>query len=270
MQTNLILQRLQTLRTYINAHINDFNLDEIREKLCYTIDYQCLKNDEYIKKSWKDFTNDFLTDSKNCLACLGLIVHQMIIESLQELGNGDYVYEDDIPMINARLHNYKPIVKIKNLKVEDYSKMVTVHGTIIKSGPQSLATKQIAFKCGKCDGCQVVEQHYSKYITPRNCLNTGCKKTSDFIPLLTSVHTITYEQQIIKIQDFFEDDETINGNSVPKSIKCILTKDLVNCCTPGDDVIVTGVLQVCFVGCYNFGACTYLLSSVTGRRQYFR
>lgn len=195
------------MKEYIKSNVDSFNFDKIREKLCFIISFKQLIDDVQVKDLWPTFANDLAEDCKECLASIGLAMHQTIIEDIQKLSDNNYVYENDLPMINVRLLDYAPLTKLQDLKVEDYNRLVTVFGTVIRASYKSLKCTMMVFKCPQCEGLQVVKQNNYKFTPPRKCLHTGCKKSSNFTPLLSSVYTKTVEHQNIKIQDLFGDEK---------------------------------------------------------------
>lgn len=137
-------------------------------------------------------------------------MHQTIIEDLQQFGESIYEYEGDMPYITPHLIEYEPVLKIIDLKVEDYGKLVSIYGTIIKTGyRRGMKCTWMTFKCSQCGGLQLVKQLNYEFTPPRKCLTTNCKKSTDFQPLPSSGHTIHVDQQNVKIQEVFTDQEQV-------------------------------------------------------------
>lgn len=205
-QLNVILKHLQLYQNFLEKHQDAFQLNHIEETLTFNIDLNLFKNDTEFIQLWPDFLAEITTNSEEYLSCIGLAMHQIIVENKIKFTEASI---EELPLIIARIINNEPVLNVRDLKVEYYGKLVTVCGTVIKSTYKKLQCTWMAFKCSKCSFAQAVKQIEHKFTPPRKCLLTGCKKTTDFIPILTSPHTKTVEQQLIKIQELF-DGETVN------------------------------------------------------------
>nr|CAI5856089.1 unnamed protein product [Callosobruchus analis] len=134
-------------------------------------------------------------------------------------------------------------MKIKDLKVNYFSKLVTVKGTVIKAGQVKLVCQYLAFQCCSCGGTQMVRQTDGAYTPPARCPTRGCHSQKHFVPLHTSRFNRIITWQSMKIQELLG-IEQCDGARIPRSLDCELTEDLVKCCIPGDDVTVTGIVKV--------------------------
>jgi len=55
-----------------------------------------------------------------------------------------------IPLIKARVFNYRPVTKIKPLKSNIYNQFVSVVGTVTRVSASKHFVTRLAFECDKC------------------------------------------------------------------------------------------------------------------------
>lgn len=111
----------------------------------------------------------------------------------------------------------------------------------------------LAFQCAGCETVQCVKQADGAFSQPSKCLNKECNFRT-FHPLRSSTYTQTFDWQNVRLQEMVPDDQR-EGGRVPRTIECELTEDLVNSCTPGDVITVTGIVKVVVCICYFFYFC---------------
>lgn len=125
-----------------------------------------------------NFKEDFVIKPELYLNCFGLAVHDYIVKKFQALYERfrnekmssstmqsvnasiidiDYQKElasfettNEIPPIKARILNFQPITKIKNLKTNMYEKFVSVTGTVVRVSNAKPYVRRLAFECKKC------------------------------------------------------------------------------------------------------------------------
>lgn len=121
-------------------------------------------------------------------------------------------------------------------------KTVSVHGTVIRVSNVKLRCSWLAFKCVGCETIQCVKQEDGVFTQPTSCLDRECRLRT-FLPQRMSSYTQTFNWQTIRVQEMAPDDR--REGRVPRTIECELTEDdLVNSCSPGDIVTVTGTVKV--------------------------
>lgn len=213
------LEFIKACEEYLKKIINPEKYSDIKKTKTVFIDYS----------AFSELGQNVVSNTEYCLACMGLAMHQIIAK------------ENDTPvrLIKARIINHEPLLQLKNIKVNSYGILVSIHGTVIKASNVQLLCKHISFICNTCDTEQIVNQIDGTYTLPSGCPGKGCKAQTNFEPLLSSINTCTVNWQCIKVQ---ETDQYENGR-IPRTVECELTEDLVSSCIPGDDVTITGIIK---------------------------
>ncbi|KAG5526045.1 hypothetical protein RHGRI_032363 [Rhododendron griersonianum] len=130
---------------------------------------------------------------------------------------------------------------IGRIRVKHRGKLITLKGTVIRSGAIKMIEGEVEFECRKCKLRFTVYPDLETRNTPTKpsvCPSQGdeiCGGTS-FLPVDGPV---CHDYQEIKIQ---ESTQVLGVGAIPRSIPVILSDDLVDIVKAGDDVIVTGVL----------------------------
>ncbi|KAI5065345.1 hypothetical protein GOP47_0020040 [Adiantum capillus-veneris] len=131
---------------------------------------------------------------------------------------------------------------ISKIRVKDIGRLITIKGTVIRSGAIKLLEGERLYECNKC------KHRFKIYpdLETGNSLQqpTSCPSQRTKPCLGTSFHavegtTVCHDYQEIKIQ---ENVHTLGVGSVPRSISVVLKDDLVDTVKAGDDIVVTGIL----------------------------
>ncbi|KAF8660799.1 hypothetical protein HU200_057385 [Digitaria exilis] len=132
---------------------------------------------------------------------------------------------------------------IGKVRVKHMLKLITLKGTVIRSGSIKMIEYERMYMCRKCKDsfrcCPELEAG-NRINLPASCPSTssrGCASSS-FQVVEDSI--ICHDYQEIKIQ---ENVQLLGVGSIPRSMPVILMDDLVDTIKPGDDVIVTGILS---------------------------
>ncbi|XP_017771643.1 PREDICTED: DNA helicase MCM8-like [Nicrophorus vespilloides] len=241
-----LVSNTETFASYIYKNITLFPIMKIKEKQNFHVDLKLLLNDTEFNREWDNFSAEIIDNTEYCLSCMGLAMHQVVLKDQQRNYNDKDVEQNTyslFPKIFCRVLNNDPILQIRKLKVNLYGKLISVRGTVIKRCPLEMSAKTLAFSCATCLGTQVVEQLNGNYTMPIKCLSTGCRQLKLFNPLLSSPYSRKFNRQIIKLQELlgYSEDQIAR---IPRTLECELSDDLIDQCTPGDDVLITGVLKV--------------------------
>ncbi|XP_044264035.1 DNA helicase MCM8-like [Tribolium madens] len=241
-----LLKYVLHFENFIKRHRDNFSLPEIEAQKCFVIDYKLItsKEDELCER-WKDLETQIITNTEFCLNCMGLAMHQCIMdyENIDNDSEDRTFMKKCLGVIRARLINHEPIQQIRDIRVNNYGRLISLKGTVIKASNVKIMYQYMAFSCAICTGIQVLKQPDNIFTAPNKCLTDGCKAHSNFQALHSSSFTRTISWQYIKIQELIGNDEFENGR-VPRTLECELTEDLVNSCVPGDDITITGVIKV--------------------------
>ncbi|GAB2292015.1 DNA helicase mcm9 [Dionaea muscipula] len=131
---------------------------------------------------------------------------------------------------------------IGRVRVRHRNILLTLKGTVIRSGAVKTVEGERVYECSKCKNTFQVfpEMENGNYIKPpSSCLSeksTSCEGTR-FRLIETSSKFHDYQE--IKIQ---ESTQLLGVGAIPRSIRVVLKNDLVDVVKAGDDVIVTGIL----------------------------
>jgi len=144
----------------------------------------------------QNFATDFVNRPQFYLSCLSLTMHQVnnitsllvlfiilslllkfilnktneLIEQfkkqrLDKIDNSD-IYnrlpsiKRPIPIVKARVLNFSPVTKIKQLKAEMYDKFVSIVGTVVRVSNSKPFVTRLAFMCNKCSSTFVIKNFY--------------------------------------------------------------------------------------------------------------
>ncbi|RZC35205.1 DNA helicase MCM8 [Asbolus verrucosus] len=241
------LKYVSKFEQFIERNQSTYLLPSIEARKSFTVDYKFItSNEDELCTEWKDLKTQIVNNTEFCLNCMGLAMHQTIMNDFDktqsELEEGS-IQKKNLGIIRARLINYEPIQQLKEIRVNCYSKLVSVRGTVIKAAGIKIMCQYMAFSCSTCTGVQVIKQNEGGFTLPTKCTTEGCRAQSNFNPLHSSPYTRTINWQAIKIQELVGNDEYEMGR-VPRTLECELTEDLVNSCVPGDDITITGVIKV--------------------------
>lgn len=178
--------------------------------------------------------------------CAGLAAHQLIQKNMQSIESSQVMGEAaqqklTLQPIRARIHGHTPIVNLSALRQDIYDCLISVRGTVVRVNPPCLKSSWIAYRCSKCSAEQAVRQtDMARSMKPNSCKGSGCMARSNFIMLQDSPYTQTEPYQTIRLQ---ESVQSVKGQ-IPKTIEVDLAFDLVDKVCPGDDITVTGIMDL--------------------------
>ncbi|KAL7206043.1 hypothetical protein ACSBR2_018874 [Camellia fascicularis] len=132
---------------------------------------------------------------------------------------------------------------IGRIRVKHHGILLTLKGTVIRSGAIKMFEGERDFECRKCKKRTKVYPELETRNTlpqPLSCRRSQGSKICESISFqFVEGTTICHDYQEIKIQ---ESTQVLGVGAIPRSIPVILMDDLVDIVKAGDDVIVTGVL----------------------------
>ncbi|KAJ8724379.1 hypothetical protein PYW08_015853 [Mythimna loreyi] len=129
----------------------------------------------------------------------------------------------------------------KNVDVGCFLK---VTGTVVRVTQSKMLEYQRKYVCMKCKFENCIEAEFeSRYIlrAPSKCGNDvkACRSsTFSQVPMVSREHCKDYQE--IKIQ---EQVNKLSIGTIPGSMWVVLEDDLVDCCKPGDDVVICGTVR---------------------------
>ncbi|CAL4067285.1 unnamed protein product, partial [Meganyctiphanes norvegica] len=170
-------------------------------------------------------------------------------KSMQTLGNMNILKNDQLSsFISYRDIGLSPrLIKLesrflKNFKKNNYRKLVSVKGTVVRVSNIKPLCQRLAFNCLACGIVHGLTQPEGRYMLPNSCPMPNCRSRS-FVPDRSHKLTHTVDFQSIRLQEIISDDQR-EGGRVPRTVDCELIEDLVDTCLPGDMVTVTGIVKV--------------------------
>lgn len=208
-----------------------------------------LADREFLER-WPNFHLELVESTEQTLLCAGLAAHQRILQDIEPLftqtqqpaavGSSKF----SLMTIRPRIYGHTPIANLRALKQDTYNRLISVRGTVIRVNAPKIVWSWMAYRCPQCHCEQAIRQmDQFNATTPSSCKATGCRVRSNFQMLLSSPYTRTEPLQMIRLQESMQSAQYGSGQ-VPKSIEVELAYDLVDSVSPGDDVTVTGIIQV--------------------------
>ncbi|XP_078157298.1 minichromosome maintenance 9 isoform X1 [Carex rostrata] len=131
---------------------------------------------------------------------------------------------------------------IGRLRVKHRGMLLTLRGTVIRSGAVKMIEGEREYQCKKCKGRFKVYPEIetgNRINLPSSCPSRGSKTCAGVSFQCIEDSLICHDYQEIKIQ---ESAQLLGVGSIPRSIPVVLMDDLVDLVKAGDDVIITGVL----------------------------
>lgn len=242
-----LLRKIRAFEQHIKSQPLFYKLNDVRQKLFFPLQLPRLQNDIDFGRNFPNFASDLEDSTHETLMCAGLAAHHLIQKDSQSSassqGGGGEEAQSKLSLrpIRARIHGHTPIVNLSTLRQDIYDCLISVRGTVVRVNPPSLKSSWIAYRCSKCKAEQAVRQtDIARSVGPNSCKATGCLARSNFIMLQSSPYTQTEPYQTIRLQ---ESVQSLKGQ-IPKTIEVDLAFDLVDLVCPGDDITVTGIMDV--------------------------
>ncbi|XP_043275988.1 DNA helicase MCM8-like [Venturia canescens] len=236
-----LLKKIQATESFLARHQDLISLDGLNAGTAFNIDVNSFYNDNDFLSDWSNFKKEMRENPSETLNCLGLAVHQLVVESLQKNVEGNSIEQlISLPMIRVKVFNHGPIVSLKDLKVCYYGTLVATRGCVIRVGRTRHLAQWVVFSCKKCKLLKVQKQENGILTKPKKCDVCG---TAKFVPKLDSPYVITVPFLTIRLQEHFGEESDDRGR-MPRILEVELIGDLVGSCMPGDDVTVVGIIKV--------------------------
>lgn len=147
-----------------------------------------------------------------------------------------------INILGSPLEIPETFPSIGKVRVKHRNILLTLKGTVIRSGSIKTIEGERRYECRKCKNVFPVYPELETGNTikpPLACLSDKSRDCEGTRFVLVENSTKYHDYQEIKIQ---ESTQLLGVGSIPRSVRVILQNDLVDIIKAGDDVIVTGVL----------------------------
>ncbi|MCQ1536310.1 minichromosome maintenance protein MCM [Methanosarcina sp. KYL-1] len=151
----------------------------------------------------------------------------------------DLPVEKEFEQAHVRIIKIPNRIPIRELRSKHLSRFVAIEGMIRKATEVRPRITKAAFQCLRCGHLTLVEQNSFKFEEPfAGCENETCGKKG---PFKVSIEDSSFvDAQKLQIQ---ESPENLKGGSQPQSLEVDSEDDLTGNVTPGDRVIINGVLK---------------------------
>ncbi|KAJ3446597.1 intein-containing DNA helicase mcm8 precursor [Anaeramoeba flamelloides] len=178
-------------------------------------------------------------DLRECIANQPLQTLPSISLGLYQIVNQDKQENERSGKLNVRIIGWKPLTMIKIIRANFVKKLISLRGTVIRVSAIKPLVKDVEFSCARCESKvkKIFEDGTFEY--PSWCTTRGCK-SHIFKPIFGSAKMV--DSQRVRIQEAF-DSGSIDAGRIPRTIDCEMTEDLVNQCSPGDVLTVTGIVK---------------------------
>ncbi|KAK0172432.1 hypothetical protein PV328_005749 [Microctonus aethiopoides] len=236
----LLIRKIKAAENFMDRNPDITTIIPQKTGPAFNINVDRFINDEQFINEWYTFENDLQDKPRETLNCLGLALHQIIVKTAPKDDSNNSLHIKNLPMIRAKIINYRPVISVSEIKVNNYGKLISTRGCVIRVGRTRHLAQWISFECIKCNTYKIVKQPDGIYTVPKSCDNCGVSK---FEPKLDSPYVKTVPLQVIKLQEHLEAMQDDRGK-MPRIIEVELLDDLVGICAPGDDVTVVGIIKV--------------------------
>ncbi|KAJ1818763.1 DNA helicase mcm9 [Coemansia sp. RSA 2675] len=169
------------------------------------------------------------------------LFHTALSRSLEKLSST----KEAAQVLVAQLPNHPGLRRAKMPRTGDAGRLVTVTGTVMRTGAAKLMDTQRLYACAKCGGRFAVAadvEQFGLIPAPTRCRAPGdafCSSTA-FAAVDDAGGARCVDWQEIKVQEHV--GGTLGVGSVPRSMPVILEGALVDAAKSGDSVAVTGTL----------------------------
>jgi len=138
--------------------------------------------------------------------------------------------------INIRFTNLPRKTLIRNIRSDDINTFVSCEGILRKTTEVRPRVVEAAFRC-PAGHFTIKKQKYGKFIEPDGCATDGCTlKKLELMPKRSKF----VDSQKLRIQ---ESPEGLRGGEQPQTLDVDVTDDLSGKVSPGDRVIINGILR---------------------------
>ena len=140
---------------------------------------------------------------------------------------------------HVRVRNLTDTVEIRGIRVHDdhIGRLVAVKGIVRKATDVRPRITEAAFECQRCGTMTYIPQSEGSFQEPHEC--QGCERQGPF--RVNHDQSEFVDSQKLRVQ---ESPEGLRGGETPQSIDVNVADDITGRVTPGDHVVVTGVLHI--------------------------
>ena len=138
--------------------------------------------------------------------------------------------------INIRFNNLPQKLGVRNIRSDDINRFISVEGILRKTTEVRPRIVEAVFKC-PAGHFTYKKQKYGKFIEPEGCATDGCTfRKLELLPKRSKF----VDSQKLRVQ---ESPEGLRGGEQPQTLDIDVTDDLAGRVSPGDRVIINGILR---------------------------
>lgn len=143
-------------------------------------------------------------------------------------------------------------IQIRELRSANINRFIAVAGLIRKATEVRPKIINAAFKCQRCGQVTLVPQAEGKFVEPFECQSEDCGRKGPF--KLVHEESEFIDAQKLRVQ---ESPDELRGGEQPQTLDVDVDDDLAGIVSPGDRVIISGILR------------SYQRSTPHGKSTYF-
>ncbi|WP_316558673.1 minichromosome maintenance protein MCM [Methanimicrococcus hongohii] len=176
----------------------------------------------------RDIARDLMEDPESVILSLEFALKDMDLPTSKNLENA-----------HVRVINIPNRIPIRDLRSKHLSKFIAIEGMIRRATEVRPRITKAAYKCLRCDTITYVEQPGNKLDEPYSgCENENCGKRGPFKLVIEQSDFIDSQKGQVQ-----ESPDSLKGGSNPQSIEINFNDDLTGMISPGDRVIINGILR---------------------------
>lgn len=141
--------------------------------------------------------------------------------------------------IHVRIFGLSELSSIRKLRSADVGKFISIEALVKKASEVRPKLVEAAFKCARCEEIHLYEQDGAKLMQPLFC--RGCERSrSETKFKLIPGKSRFIDEERLEVQEL---PEKLRGGQQPQRIVAICSDDITGVVSPGDRVIITGILK---------------------------
>jgi len=162
-----------------------------------------------------------------------------IFESVvrSKLRTRDPLYAESLDRVNVRYRNLPAETPLRRIGAEHISRLIMVHGIIVRSSSVTPLVVRATFRCPVCGELNHIEQSGQTIQKPQKCIACDNRKGFTLVPR----ESLFIDSQNVAIQERPED---LPPGQLPRSVHVELKDDLVDIARPGDRITLTGFIRL--------------------------
>ncbi len=129
-------------------------------------------------------------------------------------------------------------IQIRELRSANINKFIAIAGLIRKATEVRPKIVNAAFKCQRCEHVTFVPQGEGKFVEPYECENDVCGRKGPF--KIVHEDSEFVDAQKLRVQ---ESPDDLRGGEQPQTLDVDVDDDLAGVVTPGDRIIISGILR---------------------------